>query len=152
MRPEYEYGDKVRVIRNIRDDGTYVGKKMGDFLVRRGSIGFVKDMGTFLQDQLIYSVHFLEEDMLVGCRQEELIPADAPWQVSKFEFKEKVKTTIPLGIQGKVLVSLHSEGQVIKVIREEGQEVTYHVYFAEADKVLQVPETALEALDAADKD
>lgn len=145
MRPQFDYGDKVRVIRNVRDDGTYLGKKIGDFLIRRGSVGYVKDIGTFLQDEIIYSVHFLEENMIVGCREEELIEGDAPWQASKFEFREKVRTTIALGIKGETLVSLGSEGQVIKVIREEDN-VSYHVYFSEADKTLQVPEHALEAL------
>ncbi len=46
----YNYGVAVRVIRNVRNDGTYPGMDTGDFLVRRGSVGYVVNVGTFLQD------------------------------------------------------------------------------------------------------
>ena len=53
-RPQrYDYGESVRVIRNVRNDGTYPGLDVGAFLVRRGSIGYVVNVGTFLQDQVI---------------------------------------------------------------------------------------------------
>jgi len=45
MRPKYDYGAEVRVIRNLRNDGTYPGLATGTLLVRRGSIGFVRDVG-----------------------------------------------------------------------------------------------------------
>ncbi len=66
MCPEFDYGDRVRVLRNLRNDGTYPGMDVGKLLVRRGSVGFVRDRGTFLQDQIIYSVHFRADDKLVG--------------------------------------------------------------------------------------
>ena len=36
MRPRFEYGDGVRVLRNIRNDGTFPGARTGALLVRRG--------------------------------------------------------------------------------------------------------------------
>ena len=50
MRPRFEYGDEVRVTRNVRNDGTYPGLETGQLLIRRGSTGHVRDVGTFLQD------------------------------------------------------------------------------------------------------
>jgi nitrogen fixation protein NifZ len=35
MRPRFDYGDAVRVIRNVRNDGTFPGQKTGNLLVRR---------------------------------------------------------------------------------------------------------------------
>ena len=35
-------------------------------LVRAGSVGHVRNVGTFLQDQIIYAVHFFEVDRIVG--------------------------------------------------------------------------------------
>ncbi len=61
MKPVYDYGDEVRVIRNLRNDGSFPGKDKGDLLIRRGQVGHVRNMGTFLQDQIIYTVHFVEE-------------------------------------------------------------------------------------------
>lgn len=143
MRPEFDYGDEVRVVRNVRNDGTYPGLAVGKLLVRRGSVGFVRDVGTFLQDQLVYSVHFLEQDRLVGCRAEELIPADAPFTPSRFEFRDKVTARVPLAIQGRVLVERGEVGEVMKVLRGVPGEVSYHVHF-QGRNTLLVPEPALE--------
>lgn len=140
----FEYGEAVRVTRNVRNDGTYPGKEIGDLLVRRGSVGHVIEMGTFLQDQVIFTVHFLEQGCMVGCRLEELIPADAPWNPSRFEFRDKVMCRIDLGIEGKVIVEKGSEGEVLKVLRDS-LPMQYHIRFP--GRTLQVPETVLEPAD-----
>jgi nitrogen fixation protein NifZ len=147
VRPAYDYGEEVRVLRNVRNDGTYPGLATGTLLIRRGSTGFVRDVGTFLQDQIIYSVHFLSEDKVVGCREEELQRAGDPWVPSRFEFRDRVTACIPLGIQGKVLVERGAVGEVLKVIRDAPAGVAYHVYF-DGCSVLQVPESALDGPDA----
>lgn len=140
----YDYGDQVRVTRNVRNDGTYPGMEIGDFLIRRGSVGNVIEMGTFLQDQVIYTVHFLEDGRMVGCRAEELIPADAPWNPSKFEFRDKVKATMDLAINGEVIAHKGDEAEVLKVIRD-AEIIQYHVRFP--GRTLQVPESCLEPRD-----
>ncbi|MDD4927639.1 MAG: nitrogen fixation protein NifZ [Methylotenera sp.] len=144
MRPRFEYGEEVRVIRNVRNDGTFPGTEIGDLLIKRGSIGYVQNIGTFLQDQLIYAVHFLENNVVVGCREEELLPSDAMWVQTRFDFREKVSAKIPLGMAGNVLVPQGEIGQVMKVFRDDPQNITYHIYFAVCDKTLQVPEGALD--------
>lgn len=149
MLPQFDYGDAVRVIRNLKNDGTFPGKQTGELLVRRGSVGYVKNIGTFLQDQIIYSVDFIDEGILVGCREEELISLADEWIPSRFEFRESVQTTIPLGISGQIIVPQGESGQVMKVLRDAPGGVVYHIYFPSADKVLQVPETALETAPAA---
>lgn len=129
-------------MRNVRNDGTYPGLEVGKLLVRRGSVGFVRDVGTFLQDQIIYSVHFLEVDRLVGCREEELQRAVAPWTPNRFEFRDKVAANIPLGVRGRVLVDQGEVGEVVKVLCGASGIVSYHVHFS-GRNTLQVPETAL---------
>ena len=146
MRPSYEYGEEVRVLRNVRNDGTYPGEPTGALLIRRGSTGFVRDVGTFLQDQIIYSVHFLDSDRIVGCREEELQPADAPWVPSAFEFRDLVAAAIPLGLEGKVIVAPGEVGEVIRVLRDHPGGVAYHVHFPNRNTLI-VPETALRAAD-----
>jgi nitrogen fixation protein NifZ len=142
----FEFGAAVRVTRNVRNDGTYPGMAVGDLLIRRGSIGHVIEMGTFLQDQVIYTVHFLEQGRMVGCRAEELIPADAAWNPSRFEFRDKVACRIDLAIGGQVVVGKGSTGEILKVLRES-RPVHYHVHFP--GKTLQVPESALDPADPA---
>jgi len=143
MLPCFEYGDPVRVVRNIRNDGTFPGVATGQLLIRRGSVGHVRNVGTFLQDQLIYTVHFLDGDLLVGCREEELIAAMEPWVASRFEFRDRVTTRVPLGVQGQVVARPGDEGEILKVLRE--QPVSYHVRFP--GRTLQVPESILDPLE-----
>jgi len=145
FRPEYDFGDVVRLTRNVRNDGTYPGKEIGEFLVRRGSVGHVLSVGTFLQDQLIYTVHFMDADMKVGCRGEELIPVDAPWNPPLFEFREKVVSTRILAINGEVLVNVDDEGEVLKAFKEGDEMATYHVRFP--GRTLLVPENCLKKRD-----
>ncbi len=135
------------MLRNVRNDGTYPGMDVGQLLVRRGSLGYVRDRGTFLQDQVIYSVHFLAQDRLVGCREEELQSASDPWIPSLFEFRDRVVARIPLGIRGRVLIHQGEPGEVLKVLRHALGGVQYHVHFS-GRETLQVPETALEPVTA----
>lgn len=136
----FDFGEAVRVTRNIRNDGTYPAMEVGALLVRRGSVGNVVEVGTFLQDQIIFTVHFLDQGRMVGCRLEELIGADEPWRPSIFEFRDKVCSAIDLAIQGEIIVAKNSVGEIMKVIRDTDP-VQYHVLFK--DRVFQVPEPAL---------
>lgn len=144
MLPRYEYGDQVRVIRNVRNDGTYPGMETGELLIRRGSLGYVRDVGTFLQDQLIYTVHFMEQNLTVGCREEELIGGDDPWVPSRFEFRDKVTPTLSLAVAGEVIAQPGDQGEVLKVLRDAPGGVAYHIRFP--GHTLQVPEKLLEPL------
>jgi nitrogen fixation protein NifZ len=127
----------------VRNDGTYPGVAIGTLLIRRGSTGFVTNVGTFLQDQLIYSVNFIDQNKIVGFREEELISIDDAWVPSKFESREKVRSKITLTVRGEVRVTPGMEGEILKVYRDENSGVQYHVIFH--DQVLQVPEASLEA-------
>lgn len=146
MKPErfdegrFDFGEAVRITRNVRNDGTYPGKEVGELLVRRGSVGHVIEVGTFLQDQVIFTVHFLSQGRMVGCRLEELISAEEPWNPSRFEFRDKVVCSIDLGLKGTVLFAKGSEGEIMKVIRDS-EHIQYHVAFQ--GRMLQVPEAAL---------
>ncbi len=146
MRSRFAFGATLRVTRNVRNDGTFPGAPRGELLVRRGSVGTVIDIGTFLQDQIIYSVHFLDIDRIVGCREEELIGADEPWTSSLFESREKVMAAKNLVVRGELRAAVGSAGEVLKVLRGGSGEVQYEVIFG--DRVLCVPEGALEATSA----
>ncbi len=142
MKHEFDYGDEVRVVRNVRNDGTFPGTDIGDLLIRRGSCGYVRNIGTFLQDQTIYTVHFIEEDLMIGCREEELIRIDELWVPSLFEFREKVTCKVPLAINGEVIVEPGQQGEVIKVLRDHPGGCAYHVRFP--GRTLLIPENSLE--------
>jgi len=143
MIPQFEYGESVRVIRNIRNDGTFPNIATGALLIKRGSVGYVTNIGTFLQDQIIYTVHFLELDRMVGCREEELQLQSEPWIPSRFETREKVRTAKILAIQGNIVAKQGDIGEVYKVVRDN-EEVAYQVIFG--DRILQLPESTLVSL------
>lgn len=138
------------MIRNIRNDGTYPGEKTGNLLVRRGSTGYVRSRGTFLQDQIIYEVHFFEQGRVVGCREEELISIDEEWVPSRFEFREKVRSKLKLAVKGNVIAEVGDIGEIIKVLRWQEDGVAYHVRFP--GHTLLVPEASLEPAELADEE
>ncbi|MHB8921441.1 MAG: nitrogen fixation protein NifZ [Halothiobacillus sp.] len=70
--PQFEYGDKVRSLKHVRNDGTFPNKEVGDILVRKGDIGYVASIGTFLQQFYIYGVDFYEHGYMVGMKAREL--------------------------------------------------------------------------------
>lgn len=140
VKVAFEEGTEVRVVRTIRNDGSYPGKDRGDILIKQGACGFVREFGWFLQDQLIYQVHFTDADMMVGCRASELILATDPWVDTKFVFGDWVQTQYHLAIKGAIIVSAGVTGQIFKV-RYDLTPVQYEVLFD--DRMLLVPENLL---------
>lgn len=143
MRTLFHEGDSVRLIRNVRNDGTFPGTEIGELLIKRGSVGYVQSIGTFLQDQIIYSVHFMEKNSMIGCREEELIGADEAWLPSRYEFRDKVFCNKPLAINGEIIVETGTQGEIVSVISEAPGVFQYHVRFP--GRTLQVPESVLDA-------
>ena len=70
--PAFEYGEKVRSLKNIRNDGTFPGKDIGDLLCKKGEEGYVVSIGTFLQQFYIYGVEFISTGYRVGMKRKEL--------------------------------------------------------------------------------
>ncbi|MDD5329303.1 MAG: nitrogen fixation protein NifZ [Sulfuricella sp.] len=70
--PRFDYGQKVRSRMNVRNDGTFPGREIGDVLVKKGDIGYVTSIGTFLQQFYIYGVDFYERGHVVGMKGREL--------------------------------------------------------------------------------
>jgi len=79
--PYFNYGDKVRSRKSVRNDGTFPGKEIGDILVKKGDEGYVVSIGTFLQQFYIYGVDFPSLGYRVGMKRKELeaaAPSEAP--------------------------------------------------------------------------
>lgn len=143
MKPRYEFGSEVRLTRNVRNDGTYPGTEVGELLMKRGAVGCVYDVGTYLQDQLIYRVHFIDQGRTVGCREEELIPATDHWIQNKFEFRDRVQVICDLRMDGDVIAYKGDEGEIENVLREDQEAIHYNLYINGTSIV--IPEIALQA-------
>ncbi len=74
--PRFGMGERVVSRTVIRNDGTYNGKDIGEVLVARGEVGFVRSIGTFLQQFYIYAVEFTGSGHQVGMRAKELCTLD----------------------------------------------------------------------------
>lgn len=70
--PVFLPGTKVRAKKYVKNDGTYPGKDIGEVLVKKGAVGYVRDIGTYLQVYYIYAVEFVELGTIVGMRAREL--------------------------------------------------------------------------------
>ena len=72
---KFYIGQKVKLLADIVNDGTYPHSKIGAVMMKKDSIGYVKTVGEFLQVIRVYEVHFLGTDAeieIVGCREHEL--------------------------------------------------------------------------------
>jgi nitrogen fixation protein NifZ len=74
--PRFNYGQKVRARKSVRNDGTFPGKEIGDPLIKKGDTGYVVSIGSFLQQFYIYGVDFIDRGYVVGMKARELISAE----------------------------------------------------------------------------
>jgi nitrogen fixation protein NifZ len=70
--PVFRLGQRVRITKPIRNDGSNPFEAPDAILVQPGAEGYVKHIGDFLQVIRIYEVHFIEEGNTFGCREAEL--------------------------------------------------------------------------------
>ena len=77
--PKFKVSQKVTLLEDIVNDGTYPHAKIGTLMMPKGSMGYIKDMGEFLQVIRVYEVHFIGSDTeleIIGCREHELEALD----------------------------------------------------------------------------
>lgn len=76
--PAYQPGDKVISKKNVKNDGTMAGREIGEVVVKKGDVGYVRDIGVFLQQFYIYAVDFVDRKSIVGMRERELVQGEEP--------------------------------------------------------------------------
>jgi len=74
--PVFHLGQRVRITRPIKNDGSNPFNERDAVLVPPGSEGYIKHIGDWLQVIRIYEVHFIEEGHTFGCREFELEAID----------------------------------------------------------------------------
>jgi len=131
MKPKFEFGQHVRVTRNVRNDGTFPGREIGELLLRRGATGYVRDIGTFLQDEIVYAVDFIEYGYRVGCREQELVDAQLEWIPNRYEFRDTVTLAATLTVRGQTVARAGDQGEIVKVERDAALGIHYHVRVGE---------------------
>jgi nitrogen fixation protein NifZ len=95
---------------------------------------------------LIYSVDFLEQGRMVGCREQELQAAGDPWVATQFEFRDRVTARMELAIAGEIIARCGEPGEIEKVLADDPGGPAYHVRIR--GRTLLVPESALAMADS----
>jgi nitrogen fixation protein NifZ len=70
--PRFRPGAKVRATHQVRNDGTVAGREIGEILVHKGDVGYVRDVGMYLQRFYVYAVEFVDRQAVIGMRGREL--------------------------------------------------------------------------------
>lgn len=74
-RAKFFLGQKVMLLEDVKNDGTYPYLSIGAVMIKKGCIGYIRHVGEFLQVIRVYEVHFMDEEAVVeviGCREHEL--------------------------------------------------------------------------------
>lgn len=74
--PTFYLGQRVRITKPIRNDGSNPFHEPNAVLVPPGAKGYVVRIGDWLQVIRIYEIHFIEEGDTYGCREAELVAID----------------------------------------------------------------------------
>ncbi len=111
-------GSEIRVIRNVRNDGSFPGLNKGELLIEQGETGTVRSSGYFLQDQIIYEVYFPEKNRVVGIRETEVIDAKLDWIPCQFHSLDKARLTLALKMQGQIIAAKGDMVEVQRVYRD----------------------------------
>jgi nitrogen fixation protein NifZ len=107
-------GDEVRVIRNIRNDGSFTQLDKGELLVEAGLLGIVRSYGYFLQDQIIFQVFFPSINRVVGVRDNEVIGANLKWVPCHFHSLDKATLKLALSMHQEIIAR---KGDLVEVQR-----------------------------------
>jgi nitrogen fixation protein NifZ len=76
--PRFNFGEKVKSKKVVRNDGTFTGAEIGEVLVNKGDTGYIKSINTFLQQFYIYAVDFPDRGYAVGMKGREIESLDNP--------------------------------------------------------------------------
>ena len=71
--PVFMPGQRVQSKKNVKNDGTIPMCEIGATVVKKGDVGYVRDIGVFLQQFYIYAVDWVDRGSIVGMRERELV-------------------------------------------------------------------------------
>ncbi|MBI4666234.1 MAG: nitrogen fixation protein NifZ [Nitrospinae bacterium] len=128
---KFQVGDCARLLYDIVSDGTVYGMRRGELIQRAGAVGYVKRQGWFL-DSLVYDIHFMDGDKIIGCREHELQEGLKPWAPPLFAKGELVKSPLGLTKNGVEMAPAGATGTIRAVRHMEPHGYVYEVLFDKA--------------------
>lgn len=108
---QFKEGDFVRIVFDIKNDGTMYGKKRGKVLQKAGETGYISRMH-YLNDDIVYEVHFLENNKMIGCKEKELIDGNMTWNPPNFKKGDFVQSKNDLHYKGTLISKKGTKGKI----------------------------------------
>jgi nitrogen fixation protein NifZ len=72
--PRYQWGQRVKALIDLHNDGSFPDKSPDDLLVGMGDQGEIVQVGSHEETNIpVYLVEF-SEHLVVGCLEEEIVP------------------------------------------------------------------------------
>lgn len=115
---KFPVGSQVRLIRNVRNDGSFTELDKGELLVEQGSEGEVRSSGYYLQDQIVYQVFFPTRNVVVGIKETELIDAKLDWVPCLFRSLDKARLTLALKVKDTIIATKGDWVEIQRVFRD----------------------------------
>lgn len=75
LRSRYRPGQKVAILRDIENDGSYGKMSVGALLAGEGEQGEILGVGYQEEKRVVYFVLLVPENRVIGCFEEDLFPA-----------------------------------------------------------------------------
>lgn len=110
----FEAGEEVRVVRNIRNDGSFKEVVKGELLIEAGELGIIRTYGYFLQDQIIFQVYFPRINQVVGIRDTELIKSELEWVPCLFRSLDSAQLVVALSMNNEIIAN---KGDIVDIYR-----------------------------------
>lgn len=73
---DFSENEKVRSTAQVKNDGTYPHKEIGEVIVHEGDLGFVRESWYFL-GRIYYTVEFADRGVVVIMRERELTTVES---------------------------------------------------------------------------
>ncbi|SEF61899.1 nitrogen fixation protein NifZ [Vibrio hangzhouensis] len=115
---KFPVGSQVRLIRNVRNDGSFSELNKGDLLAEQGAVGEVRSSGYYLQNQIVYQVFFPARNLLVGIKETELIDVNLEWVPCLFRSLDKARLTLALKVRDDIIAVKGDLVEVQRVFRD----------------------------------
>ncbi|MBF0274340.1 MAG: nitrogen fixation protein NifZ [Nitrospinae bacterium] len=123
----FQQGSKVRALYDVVNDGTVYGAQRGELIKEAGAVGYVKQFGELISG-VVYDVHFLDDDRLIGFREHELISGELSWSPAQHQKGSSVFAIMELASKtGNV--PKDTLGTVVGVRYHESHGYVYEVRF-----------------------
>jgi nitrogen fixation protein NifZ len=75
LPPKYQWGQRVQVVEDLFNDGSYPDQPADALLAKSGDMGEIVNIGTIEETKRpLYLVEFEGSRFVIGCLEEELLP------------------------------------------------------------------------------